>query len=47
MYHKVNTIRSSNHELGSCELNKVLLPCFDDKRNIHENGITSYACIWS
>lgn len=43
MYHKMNTIRSSNHELGSCELNKVSLPCFDDKRYIHQNGITSYA----
>ena len=32
MYHKMKTIRSNNHQLGSYELNKVSLPCFDDKR---------------
>ena len=26
------TIRSNNHQLGSYELNKVSLSCFDDKR---------------
>ena len=25
-------------------LNKVSLSCFHDKRYIHDNGITSYAC---
>ena len=43
MYHTMKTIRSNLHQLGSYELNKVLLSCFDDKRYIHENGITSYA----
>ena len=43
MYHKMKTIRSENHQLGSYELNKVSLCCFDDKRYIHDNGITSYA----
>ena len=43
MYHKMKTIRSQNHELGSYEINKVSLSCFDDKRYIHKNGITSYA----
>ena len=43
MYHKVKTIRSENHQLGSYELNKVSLSCFDDKRYIHEDGIKSYA----
>ena len=43
MYHKMKTIRSENHQLGSYELNKVLLSCFDDKRYIHEDGIKSYA----
>ena len=36
------TIRSNNHQLGSYELNKVSLSCFDDKRYIHENGTTPY-----
>lgn len=43
MYHKMKTIQSDAHQLSSYELNKVSLSCFDDKRYIHENGITSYA----
>ena len=42
--HKLKTIRSNRHQLGSYEINKVSLSCFDDKRYIHENGITSYSC---
>ena len=42
MHHKMKTIRSQNHQLGSYEINKVSLSCFDDKRYILENGITSY-----
>ena len=41
--HKMKTIRSKKHQLGSYEINKVSLSCFDDKRYIHDNGITSYA----
>ena len=43
IHHTMKTIRSNNHQLGSFELNKISLSCFDDKRFIHENGITSYA----
>ena len=43
VYHKMKTIRSNNHQLGSYEINKVSLSCFDDKRYILEDGITSYA----
>ena len=43
MHHTMKTIRSNNHQLGSYELNKVSLSCFDDKRYIHNNGDTSYA----
>ena len=43
MYLTMKTIRSNLNQLGSYELNKVSLSCFDDKRYIHENGITSYA----
>ena len=43
MYHKIKTIRSQNHQLGSYELNKVSLSCFDDKRYILKDGITSYS----
>ena len=41
--HKMKTIRSDNHQLGSYEINKVSLSCFDDKRYIHDDGVTSYA----
>ncbi|XP_068704787.1 uncharacterized protein [Montipora foliosa] len=43
MHHTMKTIRSNKHQLGSYELNKVSLSCFDDKRYILENGITSHA----
>ena len=38
----MKTIRSQKHQLGSYEINKISLSCFDDKRYIHNNGITSY-----
>ena len=43
LHHIMKTIRSQNHEIGSYEINKVSLSCFDDKRYISDNGITSYA----
>ena len=43
MHHKMKTIRSQRHQLGSYEINKVSLSCFDDKRYIHNNGTSSYA----
>ena len=43
MYHTMKTIRSNKHKLGSFELNKISLSCFDDKRFIHQNGTRSYA----
>ena len=43
IHHSMKTIRSMKHQLASFELNKISLSCFDDKRYIHKNGITSYA----
>ena len=43
MHHKMKTIRSKNHQLGSYEINKISLSCFDDKRYILEDGINSYS----
>ncbi|XP_068685106.1 uncharacterized protein [Montipora foliosa] len=43
MQHTMKTIRSNLHQLESYELNKVSLSCFDDKRYIHNNGVTSHA----
>ena len=44
IYHTMKTIRSVHHHLSSYEVNKISLSCFDDKRYIHANGQTSYAC---
>ena len=41
MHHKMKTIGSNNHQLTSYELNKLSLSCFDDKRYIHLDNITS------
>ena len=42
LHHKMKTIRSQKHQLGSYEMNKISRSCFDDKRYIHNNnGITS------
>ena len=43
MFHKMKSIRSDSHQLGSYEINKVSLSCFDDKRYILNDGISSYA----
>ena len=43
MHHKMKTIRIQKHELGSYDINKVSLSCFDDKRYILNDGIKSYA----
>ena len=43
IHHTMKTIRSINHQLGSYELNKVSLSCFDDKRYIANDGINSFA----
>ena len=43
MYYKMKTIRNQNHQLGRYEINKVSQSCFNDKRYILENAITSYA----
>ena len=42
-HHKMNTIRSDHHVVSSYEINKTSLSCFDDKRYILPDGITSYA----
>ena len=38
MHHNMKTIRSQNHQLGSYEINKISLSCFDDKRYILDDG---------
>ncbi len=43
MHLTMKTIRSENHQLGSYEINKVSLSCFDDKRYILNDGKSSLA----
>ena len=40
-HHKMKTIRSEKHQIGSYEINKVSLGCFDDKRYISDDGMTT------
>ena len=41
--HKMKTIRSNYHVVSSYEIKKISLSCYDDKRYILDDGITSYA----
>ena len=43
MRHKMNTIRSTKHIIGTYEIQKVTLSCFDDKRYLLDDGVSSYA----
>ena len=43
MRHEMRLIKSEKHRIGSYVVNKTSLSCFDDKRYIHKNGVTSYA----
>ena len=39
----MNILRSVNHEIKACQINKKSLSCFDHKRYLLEDGISSYA----
>ena len=41
--HAMRGIKSKNHNLGTCETNKISLSSFDDKRYILKNGINTLA----
>ena len=43
MHHKMKTIRSQRHQIGSYEINKASLCSYDDKRFLLEDGIFSLA----
>ena len=36
-------LRSKKHKIGLYKINKISLSCYDDKRYILKDGITSYA----
>ena len=41
--HKMKRIQSKLHEIGTCEINKISLSCFDDKRHILDDGVNTLA----
>ena len=41
--HRSKIIRSQRNQIGSYEINKVSLSCFDDKRDILDDGINTRA----
>ena len=41
--HKMKRIQSNLHRIGTYDLNKISLSCFDDKRYILDNGIDTLA----
>ena len=42
--HKMNRFQSKKHRLGTYEINKISLSCFDDKRFALSDGIHTLAC---
>ena len=41
--HSMKSIKSHNHIITSCKITKYSLSCFDNKRYILEDGITTLA----
>ena len=41
--HSMNRIQSKDHKIGTYEINKISLPCFDDKVHIQNNGYDGLA----
>ena len=43
MRHKMKGIKSEGHKVSTYKSNKISLSCYDDKRYILDDRITSYA----
>ena len=41
--HKMKRIQIKKHKLGTYEINKISLSCFDDKRHVLDDGIRTLA----
>ena len=41
---KMKRIQSKKHKLGTYEIDKISLSCFDDKRYVLDDGIYMLAC---
>ena len=43
MRHKMRRIQSKKHKLGTYEINKISLSCFDDKWYVQDDSINTFA----
>ena len=41
--HKMKRIQAKKHKIGTYEIDKISLSCFDDKRFVLDNGINTVA----
>jgi len=41
--HDMNLIKSSKHQLNTVKINKISLSCYDNKRYLLDDSITSYS----
>ena len=41
---KMKRIPAEKHKMGTNEINKISLSCFDDKRYVLDDGIHTLAC---
>ena len=41
--HKIRRIQSKKHKIGTYEISKILLSCFDDKRFVLDDGVHTLA----
>ena len=41
--HKMERIQAKGHKIGTYEIDKISLSCFDDKRHVLDNGIHTLA----
>ena len=44
--HKMKRIQAKKHKIGTYEIDKISLSCFDDKRFVLDNGFHTLACFY-
>ena len=47
MRHKMRRTETKKHNLGTYEINKISLSCFDDKRYVQDDSINTLAALFS
>ena len=40
---KMKSIQAQKHRIGTYEIDKIYLPCFDDKRHVLDDGVHTLA----